>query len=115
MAALALPQLLAQGIVDLPPNARFAPSAIVVKDDAIRREIVGQQTPGGAGAQGIEDGVDDFPAGILDGASAGLGRRQQGFQEPPFGVGEVAGVRQWVHGAILYRNARRPLLCRAAN
>ena len=80
MAALALPQLLAQSIVDLLPNARLAPNAIVVKDDAIGREGVGQQTPGGAGVQDIEDGVDDFPAGIFDGASAGLGRRQQGFQ-----------------------------------
>ena len=78
-----MPPLLSQGIIDLLPDARLAPSAIVVKDDAIWREIVRQQTPGGAGVQDIEDGVDDFPAGIagiLDGASAGLGRRRQGFQ-----------------------------------
>ena len=80
MAAFALPQLLAQGIVDLRPDARLAPGAVVVKDDAIGRKVVGQHTPGGAGTQDIEDGVDDFPAGILDGSAAGLRRRQQGFQ-----------------------------------
>ena len=115
MAAFALPQLLTQGSVDLRPDARLTPSAVVMKDNAIRREVVGQQAPGGAGAQDIEDGVDDFPAGILDRASAGLGRRQQGFQEPPFGVGEVAGVRQSVQGLMLYRNDRRQPLRRSAN
>ena len=78
MAALALPQLLAQGIVYLRPDAGLAPSAIVVKDDAIRRQVVRQQTPGGAGTQDVEDGVDDFPAGIFDGASAGLGGGNRG-------------------------------------
>ena len=37
----------------------------------------------------VGDGVDDFPAGVFDGASAGIGQRQQGFQELPFGVVEV--------------------------
>ncbi len=49
MAALALPRLPAQSIVALLPNARPPPGAVVVKDAAIRRHIVGQHTPGGAG------------------------------------------------------------------
>ena len=49
-----------------------------------------------------EDGVDDFPAAVFDGLSAGLGRWQQGFQDLPFGVVEVGrlgwSVHKWVVG-----------------
>ena len=45
MAALTLPGLLAQGIVNLLPNSTLAPGAIVVKDDAVGRQVVEQQTP----------------------------------------------------------------------
>ena len=45
---------------------------------------------------------------------ADAGRRQV-FQEPLFGVGAVAVVRQSVQQPILYQNARRPLLCCTAN
>ena len=57
---------------------------------------MGQHTPGGAGAENIKDGIDDFPAGVFDGSPAGFGRQQQGFQELPFDVVEV-GVRCSVH------------------
>ena len=79
------------------PDAVPLPSPVVVKDDAVRRQVVGQHTPGGAGAEDVADGVDDFPAVVFDGSSAGFGRRQQGFQELPFGVVEVAGVGCTVH------------------
>ena len=54
---------------------------------------MGWHTIGGAGAEDVADGVEDFPAVVFDRASAGFGwRQQQWFQEMPFGVVEVAGL-----------------------
>ena len=101
MAPLTLPGLPAQGIVDLPPDAVPLPGAVVVEHDAAGRQVVRQHPPGGAGAEDVEDGVGDFPAVVLDGASAGFGWRQQGFQELPFGVVEVGGVGCTVHNWVV--------------
>ena len=97
MSPLLLPGLLAQSIIDLPPGAILLPDAVIVKHDAAGRQVVGQHTPGGAGAEDIKDVTDDFQAGVFDGSPAGFGWRQQGFQEQPFGAVEVEGVRCSIH------------------
>ena len=43
-----------------------------MEGDVIGRQVVGQHTPGGANAPDVEDGADDFPAVVFDGARPGL-------------------------------------------
>ena len=88
MAAPAVPSMMAWSRVELRPDARPTPGQAIVKDDAIRREVVRQHTLGDASTQD-------------------LGRRQQKLPEPPFGASAVAEVRRPVHGPMLHQNARR--------
>ena len=56
------------------------------------REVVGQQAPGAAATQDVENGVEDL-AGVVDlGTPGGLGGGQVVFEATPFGVGEVGLV-----------------------
>ena len=53
--------LAGEGIVDL------LLGAVVVKHDAVERQVLGQHTPGCAGSEyvDVEDGVDYFPAVVF--------------------------------------------------
>jgi hypothetical protein len=54
---------------------------------------VGQQAPGTATLQDVEDGVEDL-VGAMDSRSPGGFRgRKMGLQEGPFGIGEIGRVR----------------------
>jgi hypothetical protein len=56
------------------------------------REVVGQQPPGTAAANDVEDGIQDLASGVHLGTSGGFRCAQVGFEAAPFGIGEVALV-----------------------
>src|SRR5207302_8545657 len=83
---------LAQGIEDLLPGATGVEPLEVVVDGLPGGEVVGQGAPGAALAGAVEQGVDDPTHVGRAGTTARPGRRNQGFEDGPLGVGEVARV-----------------------
>jgi len=61
---------------------------------------MGQQVPGTAGAEHVEDRVEDFADVRLAGPASARRRGQQGPDDLPLGIGQVGlvGVRDWVVG-----------------
>jgi hypothetical protein len=53
---------------------------------------VGQEAPGTAAANDVEDGVQDLPDAVRLGTPGSLGDWQMGLEEVPLGIGEVALV-----------------------
>ena len=84
----------------VPPLVEVAP------DGALGREVLGQVAPLAAGAQDVEDGIDDVAQVGLAGPPAGVDgdvRLDQG----PLRVGDVAGVGLGSHTP--FYAARHPL------
>jgi len=93
------PNLLAQGVMHGLDHAAVAPAAEVVPDVAVGREVMGEESPGTAGAGLVEDGVLDLTQGILARApgppASGFG---PGFLDLlPLGVGQISRIRQAFH------------------
>jgi hypothetical protein len=82
------------------PGAVLLPRPEVVKHDAVGRKVLGQRPPGAAFPDQIEDGVDDFPAGVLRWAPSRFGFWDQVDEALPLGIGEVGGVSFSVHTSI---------------
>ena len=76
---------------------------------------MGQHPPGATGAQYVADGVDYLPPRVGYRPPARLGRRQQGFQQLPFSVAEVAGVSCSVHLPTLQPTLQSLLSCQHTN
>ena len=53
-------------------------------------EVVGQQPPGAAAANDVEDGVEDLTGAVHLGTPGSVGERQMRFEEGPLFVREVA-------------------------
>ena len=115
LAALSLSQRGVQGVVGPLPSSVATPGAEVVEDDAPGRQVVGQHSPGAAGAQNVADGVDDLPPGVGDRPSARFGRWQQGFPKLPFPVADVAGVDSSFHTPTLHPTPKIMPLYRNTN
>ena len=92
LATLSLAQLGVQDVMYPLPGAITTPGTEVMEHDAPRRQVVGQHPPGATSAQHVADGVDDLPTGVGDGSAARFGRWQQGLEQLPFSVAEVAGI-----------------------
>ena len=69
----------------VPPLVEVAP------DGALGREVLGQVTPLAAGAQDVEDGIDDVAQVGLAGPAAGVDGQVR-LDQGPLRVGDVAGV-----------------------
>jgi hypothetical protein len=63
---------------------------------AARRQVLGDRAPLAAGAEHVHDAVDDLALVDLALAPAALGGRDQGRDQRPFRVGQVAGIAQVV-------------------
>ena len=78
------------------PDPLFFPAVEVVRDGLPDREVMRKHAPGAPSPQRLPDGVQDFPAIVLGRTSAlgcaRLGRRNQGFEHRPFGIGQVGRV-----------------------
>src|SRR5215218_6728719 len=91
------PQTLADGRVDPFPGAVDAPETEVMVDGLPRWEVVGQEPPGAAATENVEDSVEDLAQRVEPGASGSLRNWQVGLDESPFGVGEVGSVCSFHH------------------
>src|SRR5439155_14948169 len=83
---------LAEEVVDLVEGAVLPPPVEVPPDGALGGQIAGQVTPLAAGAEDVEDGVEDVPhVGLARPPAAGLGREMR-LDPFPLGIGDVARV-----------------------
>lgn len=94
------PHVLAEAVVDPLPQAGLAPQGEVVEHRLEVREVVRQQLPRAAGAEVVEDAVDDLPpvhrrSPALAGAR--LRFRQERLQTLPLSVRQVGRVRLACH------------------
>src|SRR5215210_4992807 len=92
------PQTLAQGGVHPLPGAVEPPRSEIMVNGLPGWEVVGQQSPGTATTQDVENGVEDLAQGVHPGTSWGFGGRHMGLYVGPLGIGEV--------GLICFSHAR---------
>src|SRR5262249_31450639 len=94
--ALGFTDPVAQPVVGGPQGAVVPPGVEVAPDGALGREVVGQVAPLAAGAQQVQDGVQDVTHRRLAGAASGV-HGDQGLDQGPLLVGQVAGVSLGSH------------------
>ena len=75
------------------PGAVLAPLPKVVVDDAPGGQVMGQQAPGTAGAEQIEDPVQDLALGVDLRLAAGFGLRDLGPDQLPRCIRHVRRIR----------------------
>jgi hypothetical protein len=81
------PQALAQGGVHPLPSAVEPPRSEVMVDGLPGWEVVGQQSPGTATTQDVEDGLEDLAQGVHPGTPWDFRGRQMGLYVGPFFIG----------------------------
>ena len=90
--------LAAEPVVDLVQGPVMPPLVEVPPDRALGREVVGEIAPLAAGAEEVEDGIDDIPqVGRAGPTAAGFGRDVR-LDQSPLGVGQVAGKMEASQG-----------------
>jgi hypothetical protein len=89
--------LLTQSVMNFLPGSVETPTAVIIVDGAPGRELVGDVPPLAAGPDEVEYGVDDIANVHRTSATAGHGRRDQGSDASPLGIGEVGGIRFPIH------------------
>ena len=87
------PRPLAQGSAHPLPGAIQAPEAEVVVDGLPKREVVGQESPGAAAFDDVEDGVEYLAQAMETGTPTVVGRWRVPLKARPFGIGKVGRVR----------------------
>jgi hypothetical protein len=92
VATVSVAQLLTQRVVDAVHGAVVAPALEIPVHRLPRRQVVGQLPPRAAGAQHVEDRVDDLAPRVFLVASVGVGRGQQRLDQPPLLVGHIGGI-----------------------
>ena len=97
--------LLAEEVVDGVQGAVVPPLVEVPPDGALGRKVLGKVTPLAAGAEDVEDGVEDVAGVGLAGTATGVDR-DVGLDQGPLLVGDVAGVLVRSHAPFY---APRPL------
>src|SRR4051795_8887728 len=83
-----------QGVVQPPQRAVPGPQGQVVVHRAPRRQVLGQGAPLAPGGQDVEDAVQDLAHVHRALAAAALRRRDEGLDQCPFLVRQVARVAQ---------------------
>ena len=86
-------------VVDRIERAVASPLVEVTPDGAFGREVLGQVTPLTAGAEKVENGVDDLSQVGLAGPSAGMDG-EMGFDQNPLCIADVAGIGLCSHVAL---------------
>ena len=100
-AALSLSQTGMQLVIGSLPSSIPTPGAKVMEGNASEWQVMGQHPPGATSTQHIANGVHNLPTGVLDGSTARFGLGQQGFQQLPLPVAEVAGISRSCHASRL--------------
>jgi hypothetical protein len=83
--------LAAEKVVDHVQGAVVPPLVEVPPDGALGREVLGEVTPLAAGAEDVEDGIDDVPEVGLAGSPAGVDG-DVWLDQGQLRVSDVAGV-----------------------
>ena len=79
------------------PGAVDPEASVVIMNGAPRRQVVWQMPPRAAGAEGVEDAVEDFTHVHLAWPAPGLGVRDQHGDELPLRISQVGRVRLPCH------------------
>ena len=90
--------LAAKPVVDRVEGAVAPPLVEVPPDGTLGREVAGQVTPLAAGAEDVEDGVDDVPHVGLSGSPAGRSGRDVGLDQGPL----LRRSGRWGSGGFSY-------------
>src|SRR5262249_31934970 len=106
LASQVPPGPLAQGRVDLLPDAVVAPDPKVVKGRLPGRQVVGQSPPLVAPAHHVQNRIDDLAPAVARWAATGLDGGHERLQDRPLGVAQVARIGFadggcWFHVASL--------------
>src|SRR5919107_5341943 len=94
-------------MIDGLKQAAVAPQAEPAENGALGRQGGGQQPPGNAAAQHVEDRIQDLPGGPATWAASDTGLGQERRDQRPFGVTQIGFVSQAV-AAILPPGGRGP-------
>ena len=81
-------------MVQPPERAVPGPEREVVVDRALGRQVLGQSAPLAAGGEDVEDPVQDRAHVHRAPTAAALGRRDEGLDQRPLGIRQVARVAQ---------------------
>src|SRR5262245_40052201 len=84
--------LLAEPVVDGVQGAVVPPLVEIPPHGTLGREVLGEIPPLAAGAEDVEDGVDDVAHECLSGSPSEWSGREVGLDPGPLRIGEVAGV-----------------------
>ena len=99
LPSVLLSESFVQRIVQTLPGPVFFPLSKVSVDRPPWWKVMRQQTPGTAGAQQIENGIENFTHIGLSGASACFWGWNQWFDNLPFFIGEIGWIGFSVHKA----------------
>jgi hypothetical protein len=86
-----------QGSMEPLPEALHTPQAKVVIRRFPRRQIMGQQSPGAATAQDIENSIQDFPHRVTPRPAPLLGSRQVRCEQLPCSIRHIRGISCSIH------------------
>ena len=70
------------------------PKVEVIVEGRARRQILRDGAPLAAGAENVHDAVDNLAYVDVALVAAAFGRRNQRYDMPPFGVGQIARIAQ---------------------
>src|SRR5918996_1800676 len=74
------------------PGAIETPLTKIMIDNAIRRQIMREHTPGNASANDVANAVENLAFGIGSGSAAGFCLRKQWLKNLPLFIIEVSGI-----------------------
>jgi hypothetical protein len=92
VAAFKDSQITASDIIQMRPGTVETPLTKIVRDDAMRRQIMRQRTPGNAASNDIENPVENLAFGIRSGSTAGFCFRKKWLKNLPWFIIEVSGI-----------------------
>src|SRR4051794_2083405 len=83
------PHALAQRCVQPLPCPVYSPPPEPAVDGLPQWEVTGQQPPGTAALEHVEDCIEDSASGVNSRLSSVVGRRDEGFEIFPFYIGKI--------------------------
>src|SRR5271165_2888729 len=94
LASGGFPALDVERLVDALERAVPTPKVEVIVEGRARRQILRDGAPLAAGAENVHEAVDNLAYVDVALVAAAFGRRNQRFDMPPLGVGQIARIAQ---------------------
>jgi hypothetical protein len=92
VAAFKDAHITASDIIKMRPGAIETPLAKIVIDNALRRQIMRQRTPGNTASNDIENPIENVAFGIGSGSTAGFCLRKKWLKNLPLLIIEISGI-----------------------